>query len=74
MMLLSKNSFFFEQQGWQGAEGERDAVLTVNDDLDRPEVDLSPGQDASLAVVHALIRLLDAADLQVAIRPDLESH
>lgn len=60
--------------GCQGAQGERDVALTVNDDLDHPEVNLSPGHDAGLAVVHALIRLLDAADLQVAVLCDPKSH
>ncbi len=61
-------------QGWQGAQGERDAVLTVNNDLDHPEVNLSPGRDSSLAVVLALVCLLDAADLQVAIIQDSKAH
>lgn len=41
-------------------------VLTVDDDLDHPEVNLSPGQDSSLAGVRALIGLLDAPDLKAA--------
>lgn len=50
------------------------AALTVNNDLDHPEVNFSPGHDASLTVVHALIYLVNAADLQVAICHDLVSH
>ena len=53
--------------GGGGAEGDRSVELTVNDDLDHPEVDLSPGHDPGLAGVHALVRLLDAADLQVVV-------
>lgn len=53
---------------------EEGAVLTVHDDLDYPEVDFSPGHDTSLAGVHALIGLLDAADLQVAVILHPESH
>lgn len=49
-------------------------MLTVHDDLDYPEVDFSPGHDTSLAGVHALIGLLDAADLQVAVFHHAESH
>lgn len=63
-----------EHRGWQGAEGGGDAALTVNNDLDHPEVDFSPGHDTGLAVVHALVCLLDAADLQVAVRFETESH
>lgn len=39
-------------------------LLTVDDHLDHPEVDLSPGQDSSLAGVRALVVLLDAANLK----------
>lgn len=49
-------------------------MLTVNDDLNHPEVNLSPGHDTRLAVVHALIGLLDAADLQVAAGHVPEPH
>lgn len=41
--------------------------LTVNDHRDLLVVYLSSGGDASLAVVHPLVRLLDAADLKVAV-------
>lgn len=47
--------------------------LTINDDLDHLEVDLSSGHDSSLAGVHALIRLLDASDVK-AFRQELEPH
>lgn len=70
----AEHRLLYENQDQQGAEGERGAVLTVNNDLDHPEVNFSPGHDTSLAVVHSLIRLLDAADLQVAIIHDLVSH
>lgn len=43
-------------------------MLTVDDDLDHPEVDLSPGQDPSLAGVCALVILFDAADLKAVGR------
>lgn len=43
-------------------------VLTVDDDLDHPEIDLSTGQDSSLAGVHALIGLFDAANLKAGGR------
>lgn len=48
-------------------------MLTVNDDLDYPEVELSPFHDTSLTVVHALIGLLYATDLQ-AIVHEPEPH
>lgn len=68
------HQLLFELRGLQGAEGERDAALTINNDLDHPQVNFSPGHDASLTVVHAFICLLDATDLHVAIRQDLETH
>lgn len=49
------------------------AVLTVDHDLDHPEVELSPFHDPSLTVVHALICLLYATDLQ-AILHEPEPH
>lgn len=49
-------------------------MLTVNDDLNHPEVNFSPGHDTRLAVVRALIGLLDAADLQVAAGHVPEPH
>lgn len=69
-----EQQLLYERQGRQGARSERDAVLTIYNDLDYPEVNFSSGHDTSLTGVHALIYLLDAADLQVAIIHDLESH
>lgn len=57
-----------------GGEQKVKEMLTVNNDLDHPEIYFSPGHDAGLTVVHALIYLLDAADQQVAIIHDLVSH
>lgn len=48
--------------------------LTVHDDLDVLEVDLPTGQDPPLTPVGALIRLLDAPDLQVVVGQDDEPH
>lgn len=48
--------------------------LTVNDDGDLLVVYLSPGGHASLAVVHPLVRLLDAADLKVSVVQHPETH
>lgn len=49
-------------------------VLTINYDLDYPEVNFSPGHHTGLTGVGAFIYLLDAADLQVAIIHHLVSH
>lgn len=43
-------------------------VLTVDNDLDHSEVDLTTGQDSSLAGVHALVCLFDAANLKAVGR------
>lgn len=72
--FYAEQQLLFEVQGLQGTEGERDAALTVNNDLDHPQVNFSPGHDTSLTVVHAFICLLDATDLHVAIRQDPETH
>ena len=47
--------------------------LTVDDHPDGPEVDLSARHDAGLARVGALVRLLDAADLEVVVGQDLKA-
>lgn len=51
-----------------------DWQLTIDDDLNDPEVNLSPSHDAPLAHVVALVRLFDAADLEVVVTEDLEAH
>lgn len=72
----AEQQLIFKQQDKPGKKkkNHRNIVLTINNDLDSPEVNFSPGHDTSLTVVHALICLLDAADLQVAILHDPESH
>lgn len=51
----------------------RDWILTVDSDLDDPEVDFTPGHDAALAGVVTLICLLDATDLKVVVAQDFET-
>ena len=50
------------------------AALTINNHLDGPKVDLSPGHHTRLTCVHAFVGLLDASDLQVGVLHDLEAH
>lgn len=51
-----------------------DWLLTIDDDLNDPEVDLSPSHDAPLAGVIALVGLFYAVDLKMVVAEDLEAH
>lgn len=51
-----------------------DWLLTIDDDLNDPEVDLSPSHDAPLADVVALVWLFDAMDLEVVVAEELEAN
>lgn len=70
---VKENISGLEVTNWRSGREEA-KVLTVNDDLNHPEVNFSPGHDTRLAVVRALIGLLDAADLQVAAGHVPEPH
>lgn len=47
--------------------------LTIHNDLNVLEVDLSPSQDPALTAISALICFLDAFDLQVVVGQDYKS-
>lgn len=49
-------------------------VLTVDDDLDDLQVNLSPGHYTSLTGVRPFICFLDASDLEVVAGQDLKSN
>lgn len=49
-------------------------VLTVDDDLDDLQVNLSPGHYTSLTGVRPFIRFLDASNLEVVVAHDLKSN
>lgn len=70
---------YTQEEGLQGTlvvameRTGRTYLLTIHNDLNVLEVDLSPGQDSALTAVSALICLLDAPDLQVVVGQDYES-